>query len=188
MHGCVANPRVEIQAFVAVERAGVAIATVITLRSAPMLVTVGERLITRGRTGRVTTAGIGLALIGLVTLVSAPAAAGPDVIVGAMFAGGSALGHATVTLVGGGLGTRLGAERLTIATFVGAAVLLVPLAAVTVGLGIEDGVVVLGALAYLGVVPTAVAYQLFFTGLPAIRATHAAALVLLEPLDATGLA
>lgn len=174
--------------FVAVQRAGVAIATLITLGSAPLLVTVGERLVTRRRTGRVTAAGICLAVLGLVALVGAPSAAGPDVIAGAMFAGGSALGYATVTLVGGSLGTRLGAERLTIATFAGAAVLLVPLAAVTVGLGIQGDVVVLGALVYLGVVPTAVAYRLFFTGLPAIRATHAAVLVLLEPLVATGLA
>lgn len=174
--------------FVAVQRAGVTIATLITLGSAPLLVTVGERLITRRPSGRITTAGICLALIGLVALVGTPSAAGPQVLAGALFAGGSALGYATVTLVDGGLGTRLGAERLTIATFSGAAVLLVPLAAVTTGIGIEGDMVVLGALVYLGVVPTAVAYRLFFTGLPAIRATHAAVLVLLEPLVATGLA
>ena len=66
--------------------------------------------------------------------------------------------------------------------------LLVPLAAVTGGLGIGGDVIVLGALVHLGVVPTAVAYPLFFTGLPAIRATHAAVLVLPEPLVPTALA
>lgn len=174
--------------FVAVERAGVTIATLITLGSAPLLVSLGERLLTRRPTGWWTTAGMWLALAGLVALVGAPAAPGPQVAVGAVFAVASAFGYATLTLVGGGLGARLGAERLTVAAFAGAAVLLVPLAAATSGLGIGGDAVVLGALVYLGVLPTAVAYRLFFTGLPGIRATQAAVLVLLEPLVATGLA
>jgi drug/metabolite transporter, DME family len=174
--------------FVAVDRAGVTIATLITLGSAPLLVTVGERIITRRPAGRSTIAGVALALVGLVALVGAPGAAGPQVAAGAGFAVGSALGYATMTLGGGGLGSRVGAERLTIAAFVGAAALLIPLAAATTDLGIGADPVVLGALVYLAVIPTAVAYRLFFTGLPAIRATQAAVLVLLEPLVATGLA
>ena len=174
--------------FIAVERAGVTIATLVALGLAPLLVAVGERLTTRRRTRWRTIAGLALALLGLVALVGAPAATGPQVGIGAVFAVGSALGYATLTLVGGGLGTRLGSERLTIAAFVGAAVLLVPFAATMGRLGIGGDLVVFGALVYLGVIPTAVAYRLFFTGLPAIRATQAAMLVLLEPLVATGLA
>jgi drug/metabolite transporter, DME family len=136
----------------------------------------------------VTTAGVALALVGLVALVGAPVAAGPQVAAGAGFAVGSALGYATMTLGGRGLGARVGAERLTIAAFGGAAALLIPLAAATTDLGIGADPVVLGALVYLAVVPTAVAYRMFFTGLPAIRAAQAAVLVLLEPMVATELA
>jgi drug/metabolite transporter, DME family len=174
--------------FVAVGRAGVTIATLVTLGSAPLLVAVGERFFDRRRTGWWTTAGIGMALAGLVALVGTPAAAGPQVMLGAVLAVGSAFGYSVVTLVGGRLGTRLGGQRMTIAAFAGAAGLLVPLAAATAGLGIGRDVVVFGALLYLGVLPTAVAYWLYFTGLPAVRATQAAVLVLLEPLVAAGLA
>lgn len=174
--------------FVAVQRAGVSIATLIALGSAPILVTLGERLSTGRRTARTTLAGVTLAIAGLVALVGVPSGRGDGVLVGAAFAGISALGYAAVTLAGGSLSTRLGAQRATVMTFVVAAALLVPATSATVGLGLGGDGTVLAAMLYLGIVPTALAYRLFFTGLQRVSASTAAVLVVLEPLVATGLA
>lgn len=174
--------------FMAVQRAGVTIATLITLGSAPVLVTLGERLITGRPTPRRTLAGLVLAVTGLVALVGLPAGDGVDVLVGAGFATGSAFGYAAVTLAGGTLSTRLGAQRMTVFAFVGAAVLLLPVTTMSVGVGLGGDAVVFAAMLYLGVLPTALAYRMFFSGLRHISASSAAVLVLLEPLVATALA
>ncbi|WP_052665214.1 DMT family transporter [Nitriliruptor alkaliphilus] len=174
--------------FIAVQRAGVSIATLITLGSAPVLVICGERLLTGRRIAPASAAGIVMAIAGLVALVGLPAGGGDDVSVGAAFAALSALGYAAVTLAGGTLSTRMGAQRLTVFAFLVAAVLLLPVTVATVGIGLAGDPLVLAAMLYLGIVPTALAYRLFFTGLQRITASAAALLVLLEPLVATGLA
>ena len=174
--------------FLAVQRAGVSIATLLTLGLAPVLVTVGERLLTRRPTAAATLIGIALSVAGLVALVGVPSGGSPGWSTGALLAIGSAFGYATLTLAGGTLSTRMGAQRLTALTFVIAAVLLVPVTAATVGMGVGPDRVVLAAMLYLGVIPTALAYRLFFRGLQGVSASAAAVLVLLEPLVATGLA
>jgi drug/metabolite transporter, DME family len=174
--------------FLAVQRAGVSIATLLTLGLAPVLVTIGERLLTRRPTAPATVAGIALAIAGLAALVGVPSGRSPDLLTGALLATGSAFGYATLTLAGGTLSTRLGAQRLTRLAFVIAAVLLVPVTATTVGLGLGPDPVVPLAMLYLGVVPTALAYRWFFAGLQRVPASVAAVLVLLEPLVATALA
>lgn len=174
--------------FIAVQRSGVSIATLMTLGSAPILVTLGERLLSGRRTARRTLVGVALAVTGLVALVDLPSSGGDEVLVGAAFATMSALGYAAVTLAGGSLSTRLGAQRLTVLAFVTATVLLLPATLATVGLGLGDDPTVVAAMLYLGLVPTALAYRLFFTGLQQVTASAAAILVLLEPVIATALA
>ncbi len=65
---------------------------------------------------------------------------------------------------------------------------LLPLAAVSGGIGFTPGPVSLGLLAALGTAPTAVAYTLYFRGLRTAPAGIAALLSLLEPLTGTVLA
>jgi drug/metabolite transporter, DME family len=174
--------------FLAVAQAGVSIATLVALGLAPVLVAAGERATTGQPVAPATFVGIGLALIGLAAMVGFPQARPTGLLAGAFLAGGSALGYATLTLVSGNLSNRLGSQRLTVLTFALAALALVPVTWATVGLGLGGDLTVVAAMLYLGVVPTAVAYRLFFAGLPRASPSAAAVLVLLEPLVATGLA
>lgn len=62
-----------------------------------------------------------------------------------------------------------------------AAVALLPLAA---GAGLMPAAENWGTLAYLGLVPTALAYALFFFGMKTVTATASGVLVLFEPAGA----
>lgn len=174
--------------FTAVHRAGVSVATLVTLGLAPVLVTVAERVRTRRRTRPATVVAVALAIVGLAALVGLPAQAGPGTTSGVAFAAASAAGYAGITLAGGDLSSRLGAPRLTAWTFAASAVLLLPLTAAVAGLSLGREPAVLAAMLYLGLVPTALAYRMFFAGLERIPASAAAVLALLEPIVATGLA
>lgn len=174
--------------FLAVQRVGVSIATLLTLGLAPVLVTCGERVVFRRPAAPATVVAVVLAVAGLVALVGAPSTQAPGLMSGALLAAGSAVGYASLTLAGGPLSSRLGPQRLTILAFVIAASLLIPITAATVGLGLGGDPLVTAAMFYLGLVPTAFAYRMFFAGLERISAASAAVLVLLEPLVATALA
>ncbi len=174
--------------FVAVERAGVAIATLVTLGLAPVLLTLAERVRTRRRTPARTVAGVVLALVGLLALVGRPGSGSAGTMVGVAFAAASSVGYVTMALVGSSISARMRSSQLSVLAFVGAALLLVPATAATVGLSLGTEPVVWGAMLYLGILPTAVAYRLYFAGLPSIPSSAAGILVLLEPLTATALA
>ena len=73
-----------------------------------------------------------------------------------------------------------------VSTLVGA-LALAPLAWAA-GLGANARPATLAAVAYLGVVTTAVAYQLFYAGMRTTSGSAAAVLTLLEPLVAAALA
>jgi DME family drug/metabolite transporter len=97
---------------------------------------------------------------------------------------GSALGYAMVTLAGAGVPTGI---PVTLVGFAGGALLLTPVALI-VGLRFTTEPVALGVLLYLGLVPSALAYTLFFTGLRTVPGAVASIVTLLEPLTATALA
>jgi DME family drug/metabolite transporter len=170
--------------YVALDRTGLAVATVVTLGAGPVLIALGghftglERL-TRGAGGA-----IAVALAGLLLLVGT-SGGGHTSIAGIGFALLSAAGYAAVTLLarrGGGSVERYDAA---LGGFVVGAVLLTPLAAATTPTHARlDGTDVL-LLGYLAIVPTALAYALFFAGLAAVRATTASVVALLEPVTAT---
>lgn len=174
--------------FLAVQRAGISIATLVTLGLAPVLVTVLERVGSRERTSRATLGGVALAVAGLALLVGLPADRAAGVVAGVGFAATSAVGYAGLTFAGGSLSARLGAPRLTALAFVGSTLLLLPVAGLAAGLSLSRDPVVLGAMLYLGVVPTALAYRWFFAGLEHLPASVASILALLEPVVATALA
>ncbi len=172
--------------FAAVAATGVSIATLVALGLAPLLIAVGGSVLGHERPGAATLVALVVALAGLVLLVgvSAEADGRTTVLLGALLAGGSALGYAVVTLTGTGLPAGV---PVTVASFVVAALLLTP-AALVAGLRFTTEPVALAVLLYLGVVPSAVAYALFFTGLRSVPGPVAAIVTLLEPLTATALA
>lgn len=176
--------------FAAVKAAGVSVATLVTLGLAPVLVAAGGAVFQREVPGRGVLVALASALAGLALLVggmpSAPAGSG-NALLGAALAVGSATGYAGVTLLSRTLVGRVEAQDLTMFGFSAGAVLLLPVAAVT-GLAVEPGLVSWGLLLYLGAVPSALAYGLFFTGLHTVTPTAAAILTLLEPLTAAALA
>ncbi|GAA0966697.1 EamA family transporter [Acrocarpospora macrocephala] len=209
--------------FAAVDHAGVAVATVVTLGSGPILVAVGARLWMGERLGGRGALIIGSALAGLILLVSggdpavdstAPVSGGDPAIVstsarsaatGLVSSGDqvvgatvpilgiglallSAVGYAGTILLGRAIGTGDSAGSALIGFAVGS-LCLFPFALGS-GLGPEGGftVTVVMLLAYLGVVPSALAYGLFFAGLRVVPSTTASVVALVEPLVATAIA
>jgi DME family drug/metabolite transporter len=171
--------------FAAVTAAGVSIATLVALGLAPLLIAVGATVLGHGRPDRATVVALTVALVGLVLLVGISAGeTGTAVVLGALLATGSALGYAVVTLAGGGIPAGV---PVTLVGFTGGALLLTP-AALAVGLRFTAEPVALATLLYLGVVPTALAYALFFTGIKTVPGAVASIVTLLEPLTATALA
>ncbi|WP_104526062.1 DMT family transporter [Blastococcus atacamensis] len=172
--------------FAAVATAGVSIATLVALGLAPLLIAVGGTLLGHGRPDRATVLALVAALVGLVLLVgvSAGADTGTTVVLGALMAVGSALGYAVVTLAGGGVPAGI---PVTLVGFAGGALLLTPVA-LAVGLRSTTDPVALGVLLYLGLVPSALAYAMFFSGLRTVPGAVASIVTLLEPLGATALA
>ena len=172
--------------FAAVATAGVSIATLVALGLAPLLIAVGAALLGHGRPDRATVVALVVALTGLVLLVgiSAGADTGTTVVLGALMAVGSALGYAVVTLAGSGVPAGV---PVTLVGFAGGAVLLTPVALI-VGLRFTTEPVALAVLLYLGLVPSALAYAMFFTGLRSVPGAVASIVTLLEPLTATALA
>ncbi|SDI59696.1 drug/metabolite transporter, DME family [Actinokineospora alba] len=155
--------------FAAVGVSGVAVATAVTLGATPALTALGSRswLSRRGSLGAIS------GLVGLVFLCG-PAGSSPTGLALALL---SAVGFAAATILGrGSLGETLAA--LAVGT-----VLLAPFAVVPV-VTPET----LGLIGFLGAVPTALAYALFFSGLKTVHATTASVITLVEPLTATVIA
>lgn len=172
--------------FAAVAAAGVSIATLVALGLAPLLIAVGATVLGHGRPDRATVVALVVALVGLVLLVgiSAGADSGTTVVLGALVAVGSALGYAVVTLAGAGVPAGI---PVALTGFAGGALLLTPVALAT-GLRFTTDPVALLVLLYLGAVPSALAYRMFFSGLRSVPGAVASIVTLLEPLTATALA
>ncbi|MDP9429334.1 MAG: EamA family transporter [Actinomycetota bacterium] len=172
--------------FAAVATAGVSVATLVALGLAPLLIALGGTALGSGRPDRATLTALAVALVGLVLLVglTAGASAGTAVLLGAVLACGSALGYAVVTVAGGDVPADV---PVTLAGFAGGALLLTP-AVLAAGLRGTTEPVALAVLLYLGAVPSAAAYALFFRGLQTVPGAVAGIVTLLEPVTATVLA
>ena len=170
--------------FAAVAAAGVSIATLVALGLAPLLVAVGAAALGHGRPDRATGLALAAALVGLVLLVGVSAGDGETVLLGALAAVGCAVAYAGVVLASSGVPD--GVPTTTVG-FVGGALLLTPVA-LAAGLDLTGDPVALLLLLYLGAVPSALAYGMFFAGVRAVPAAVASIVTLLEPLTATVLA
>jgi len=176
--------------YLSIAQAGVAVGTVATLGACPILVAVGARLfLGEPLTGRAVLA-IGVAITGLVLLVGGPGEVGPHPVLGVIWALTSAAGYAVVTLLTRRYAHRIGADDVgkTLASFGVATLCLLPLGAAEGLLPTASVPAAVGWLIFLGIVPTAMAYTMFFNGLKTVPATTAAMLVLFEPVSALALA
>jgi DME family drug/metabolite transporter len=177
--------------FCAVRSTGLAVATVVTLGSGPVLIalaarlTIGERL---GRGGACAVAGA-LGGLGVLVLGGQGASVRPAGVALAVL---SAAGYAGITLLTRWYGRRgVAADPLetSLWSFGICAVLLLP-AALGEGMwphGAHLGRTVL-LLGYLASVPTAAAYALYFAGAAVVRAATVSVVALIEPVSAAGLA
>jgi DME family drug/metabolite transporter len=175
--------------FGAIQRVGVAIATLVTLCMAPVIVAIlspllfGERLTPR------LVLSAALAIVGTMLLVSPIdlTALGGTAGTGLLMALGSAVGYALVAIVSRHVARDSHPlTPVTIGFAVGALALLPAL--------LHDGPMLdfppVGwlLLVYLAVVPSALAYVLFTVGMRTTVATVASLVTLIEPLTAAGLA
>ncbi len=172
--------------FAAVALTSVALATLVTIGAAPVLVVLAERL--RGRPGsRRTAAACGLAVVGLGLLVGVPGPAGVPVA-GAALALLAAAGFAAMTLLAARPVPGLDDATTTAVAFTLGGALLLAVAAPLTGIAFTPGPAVLALLVGLGVLPTALAYTLFFRGLRRASPATGAVAALLEPLTGALLA
>ncbi|MFJ9181386.1 DMT family transporter [Streptomyces sp. NPDC102360] len=177
--------------FAAVQATGLAVGTVVALGAGPVLIAVGARVLLGERLGVGGLLSVAGALGGLAVLVLGGGGAAVRPL-GVGWALLSATGYAVMTLLtrwfgrhgggGGGVGTTVG-------TFAVASLALLPLGAVE-GLVPHTGhhLVVLGLLAYIASVPTALAYALYFAGAAVVRSATVSVIMLLEPVGAAVIA
>ncbi|GIH77997.1 DMT family transporter [Planobispora longispora] len=170
--------------FAAIAESGLAVATVVTTGATPVFVAAGSAVLLRERPGAAGLGCVAAALAGLALLASddGPAGFSPA---GAGWALLSAAGYAGVTL----LNRARPAEPYSTAMggfAVGAACLL-PVALAHGMLPSGEQLASWALIAYLGAIPTALAYGLFFAGLAAVRAMTASVITLVEPVGAAAL-
>lgn len=171
----------------AIAYAGLAVGTVVTLGAGPVLIAFGARVAMGERLGRAGTAAVALALAGLVLLTGGSGGAGTRPALGIGLALLSAAGYAVVTLLTRAQGTAGQPYDTALAGFAVGGVCLLPFALVE---GLDGGYAAgtVGWLLFLGAVPSALAYGLFFAGLARVRAATASVVALLEPIVAAGIA
>ncbi|HEX2807111.1 MAG TPA: EamA family transporter, partial [Kineosporiaceae bacterium] len=169
--------------FLAVRSTGVAVGTVVALGSAPVLTGALGWALGHGRPDRRWAAATALAAAGLAVLTLHGGTARVSTA-GVLLAMGAGASYAVYTLaVKRALGSGAAPEATMAALFAGGALLLAP-ALVLLPIGwLASGRGAL-AVAWLGLVPTAVAYVLFARGLRGLSAAEASTLTLAEPLTA----
>jgi DME family drug/metabolite transporter len=175
--------------FGAIALVGVAVATLVTLCSAPVLVALISTFLTGERPSRVVIIALALAVagVGLIVGLQPGARQQPVNLLGVALALGSALGYALVAISGRAVAGRYHSLQINAIAFAAGALALLPAALLT-GFVVTYPPVGWALLLYLGFVPSALAYGLFLTGMRSTPATVASVLTLVEPLTATILA
>jgi DME family drug/metabolite transporter len=176
--------------FAAIARVGVAIAVLVTLCTAPVMVALLSSILLGERLTGAVLLSLTCALAGTAMLVwVGPDADGGrrDTLAGVLLALGSAFGYTVLTLCSRALAGRYHPLQPIAVGFAAGALILLPFALAT-GFVISYSAPGWALLLYLGLVPTALAYVLFLTGMRQITATIASIVTLIEPLTATTLA
>ncbi|MFI2618468.1 DMT family transporter [Streptomyces sp. NPDC018584] len=176
--------------FAAVQTTGLAVGTVVTMGSGPVLIALGARLALGERLGRGGAVAVVGALAGLVVLVLGGGGATVRPV-GVAWGLLSAAAYAAMTLVTRRWGRDGGSDSsdTTVWSFAVVALCLLPLAG-------AEGLVPHTAeparvgvyLLYIAAVPTAVAYTLYFAGAAVVRSATVSVITLLEPVSAAVIA
>jgi drug/metabolite transporter, DME family len=172
--------------FAAIPRVGVAVATLVTLCTAPVIVALLSLIFLRERLEPTIIVALIIAIVGTVLLVGIQPANETRIFSGILLALGSATGYALVALTSRRLSNYHPLQPVAFGFTVGALVLL-PFAlsnGLTTSLEVSSWL----RLLYLGLIPTALAYVLFTSGMRTTKATVATIVTLLEPFTAVILA
>ncbi|MFI7316612.1 DMT family transporter [Streptomyces venezuelae] len=179
--------------FASVEATGLAVGTVVTMGSGPVLIALGARLALGERLGRGGGVAVLGALAGLVVLVLGDEGGGAATVrpAGVVWGLVSAAAYAAMTLLTrwwGRSGTADSSDT-TVWAFAVVSLCLLPLA-VAEGLvpHAADHARVGAYLLYIAAVPTAVAYALYFAGAAVVRSATVSVIMLLEPVGAAVIA
>ncbi|SNS79360.1 DMT family transporter [Rhodococcoides kyotonense] len=171
--------------FSGVQMAGVAAGTMIALGSGPAFTGMLQWSVDRARPGPIWFASTGLAVLGMLLLVSgSDSETASDVSLGAAAALCAGFGYALYTVAGSRIinsGTR--PEAAMAQMFAVGAVVLLPVLIVRWPGGLDSASGLLVIL-YLALIPTVVAYLLFGIGLSALPPATVATLTLAEPVVA----
>ncbi|MGW1996122.1 DMT family transporter [Embleya sp. NPDC001921] len=170
--------------FAAVVAGSVSLATLTTMVAVHLMVTVGTAVRERRRPGRIVLASLAAAALGLLLLLGTPAGGAGGALAGAGFALVAAGGFAVLTLDSRPDLPTLDRVAVTGLGFLFGGCLLLP-AGLVVGMTVPMRADVLGAVVFLGVLPTGAAYVAYFTALGRAHPAGAVVAVLLEPLTAT---
>lgn len=175
--------------FTAIALSGVAVATLVTLCTAPVLLALFSATVMRERLSLATVLALFCAVGGTLLLVFARSTSHVAnlSLVGVLFALASACGYGGVILCGRLLADRYHPLHINLFAFGTGAITLLVLALSTkfaYNYPIQGWFLLL----YLGTVPTALAYGLFFLGVRTIPATIVSIVTLCEPLTAALLA
>jgi len=175
--------------FSAIGYIGVTIATLVTLCIAPVMVSLASVIYFREALTRHTLGALTLAVLGTGLLVgtSSPAGQSTQLLSGLGLALLSASGYAVVALLGRSLAGACHPMHSTTVSFSVGALILLPFVLLESQSAAYPGAV-WGLLFYLGLIPTALGYVLFFLGVNSIKASTASIITMLEPLVATLLA
>lgn len=169
--------------FAAISYCGVAVAALITLCTAPVIVTLASLTITRERVTATIAIALVCALGGTGLLVAARSTSGAinASLIGILLALAAACGYAGVILGGRRLARQYHPLHINAVAFAAGAVVLLCLALPT-RLVISYHAQGWLLLLYLGSIPTALAYGLFMVGIRSTSATITSIVTLLEPL------
>lgn len=174
--------------FAAIAQVGVSVSVLVTLCTAPIIVALLTPLVSRERLTRTIGLALVCALTGTALLINVePGAVGQNPALGVLLALGSAFGYAVITLAGRAVAGRYHSIQITTIGFAVGALALLP-AALASGLTVSYPPLGWGMLLYLGLIPSALAYILFMTGIRSTPATVASIVTLIEPLTSTVLA
>lgn len=175
--------------FAAVGYIGVAFATLITLCTAPVVVSLASVTFLKEPLTRSIIKALFCALSGTALLIGFPegAVVQSSLLLGVSLSLGSAVGYAIVAMLGRSIATECHPIHSTTVSFGVGAIFLFPMAASSC-FSVQYTTEIMGLLLYIGLIPTAVAYTLFFLGIRGVKASTASILTMIEPLTATILA
>lgn len=175
--------------FAAIRYSGVTIATLLTICVAPVVVTGLSVVLKLETITRQTLIALTCALVGSVLLVGLqmPATSPADFLLGALFALAAALTYAAAVVGSRFLAQSYHPLQVTTISF-GAGTLVLLAVNLASGFVTPQSAQSWLLIAYLGLVPTALAYGLFQTGLRAVPATVASIISMLDPVVAAALA